>query len=127
MAASTRVYAFDYSRRAAQRAAATLRLKMSHGATTLRAIAGTAPMLGMFATTVELVQGLRTIGPVCSECDYSGGWSEALVPMAIGLVAGILASIALHCLNHRIEDSDLEMRKATFDFLDALARRSSPR
>lgn len=51
------------SRRAGERTAAVLRLELSQGGTSLRAIACTAPLLGMFGTdcAAGVAENLRSI------------------------------------------------------------------
>ncbi len=127
MADSFGLYTLDCTRRAAERATAILRLKLARGATSLRAIGRTAPLLGMFGTAVLMVNVLRAISlPGYRECDCAGGVAETFVPLVLSLPVAIFASVELHCLSRRIETFDLEMRTATFDLLDDLARRGSP-
>src|SRR5689334_12150704 len=96
------VYKRLCARHAADRTAATLRQRLRRGATSLRAIYRTAPLLGMFGTTMLLINETRAASlPFYGMCDRAGGVAETLVPFALSLPVAIFASAASHCLSHQ--------------------------
>jgi biopolymer transport protein ExbB/TolQ len=118
-------YAIDCARRAAERAATLLHHEFGRGRSSLLAIACIAPLLGMFGTAVLLVSAL--LHPlICDLCPRAGP-AEALTPITFSLPVAIFASSGFHFLRHKLESFDLEMRTATLDLLNHLARPLSGR
>jgi biopolymer transport protein ExbB/TolQ len=116
-------YAAECARRAAERAAAIAHQELSRGTACLRAIAHTAPLLGMLGTTVLMITALRAYAlPTLALCCCGGGPAETLVPTALSVPIAIFAWSSFRLLRHQIETFDLEMRTATLDLLDDLER-----
>jgi biopolymer transport protein ExbB/TolQ len=112
----------ECSRHAADRAAATLHLELGRGTTGLRAIACTAPLLGLLGTVVLFVNALRSYSiRNFAQCDCAGGVAETLVPLALSLNVAVFAAAAFRYLSDRIEVLDFQMRMATLDLVDILA------
>ncbi len=84
---------------------------MARGLAGLRAVAETAPLLGMLGTVWSVIVGSRCC---CVEQygDVSDGISETFVLLALGLAVGIVASVAYHYLSTRLADLDAELQNA---------------
>ena len=117
----------DYPKRAADRAAATLRLQLGRGCWSLRAIARTAPLVGMLGSLFLFIEAFRVYDPVsAATCDCAGGPAEAFVPFALGLPVSLLATAGWRYINHQVEAIELEMRVATIELVGALHRPPRP-
>jgi biopolymer transport protein ExbB/TolQ len=106
------------------RAAALVRWKMSRGRASLSAVASSAAFLGVLATVVGLFDTLpgfaterSTIRPfVTAHLAY------ALLPTAVGVLLALLAYWGQSCIGRKVEQFDGEMRAATLDLANTLAR-----
>src|SRR5215831_9759101 len=101
MAASSDPYSLRCSRRVAEHAAAKLHTQLGRGITGLRAIACTAPLLGMCGTAVMLRNALHSL-PGCGYGDCAGGVAETFFPFALSLPVAVLASGGFHYLREQI-------------------------
>ena len=113
--------AVDCAGRAANCAAAVLRRKLVRGAASLKAIACISPLLGMFGTTIGLIHWYRM--SAFDRGEAAGGPAEAFFLIAVSLPVAIVACAGFHYLNYQAETFDLEMRAATLNLLNDLARR----
>jgi biopolymer transport protein ExbB/TolQ len=123
MSDSSHLHAIDCAGRAADRAAAIGHRELNRGITSLRAVSCMAPLLGMFGTAVLIVNMLRFLNaPGCNgECAEMGP-GGTLIPVLLSLPVAVLACAGFHWLGHQVETLDLEMRTATLDLLNHLAR-----
>ena len=114
--------ALDCAGRAAERAATFVRRDLNRGAASLQAIASLAPLFGMFASAVSLVNALafryHDSGLLC----VAGSPSEALVPTVLSLPVAIVACGGFYYLRHRAAGAALEMRAAALELVNTLAR-----
>jgi len=125
MADSSHLHAIHCARRAAERAAAGLRRELGRGTGSLRAIACTAPFIGMFGTALPLKHALLAQSlPDFHICDCANGLGLIFIPMALSLSVAILASAVFDGLRHQLETLDFQMRAAILDLLDDLSRPS---
>jgi biopolymer transport protein ExbB/TolQ len=119
----TDLHAIDCAGRAANRAASILHREMQRGAASLKAIACIAPLLGTFCTAMGLRDALAYYQmSAFDRGETAGGPSEVFVVFALSLPVAIVASVGFHYLNHRLETFDFEIRVATLDLLNGLAR-----
>jgi biopolymer transport protein ExbB/TolQ len=107
--------AVDCAGRAANCAAAVFRRKLERGAASLKAIACIAPLLGIFGTTIGLIHWYAM--SAFDRGEAAGGPAEAFVLIALSLPIAIVA-----CAGFQAKTFDLEMRAATLDLLNDLAR-----
>ena len=122
MAAHSDPFTLGCTRRAAEREADNVHLQLRSGATSLSAIAGTAPLLGALATAVLLKDALRGyLGCLCDLCDCGSGVAETFVPFALGLPVAIFALAGSRYVRRQVEILDVELRVGILDLLDLLA------
>src|SRR5215475_9441207 len=82
------------TRHAAERAGRSFCIELGRDARNLRAIAWTAPLLGMLGTVVLLKLALREYAlPGFGMCDCAGGVAETFVPIALSLPLSVFASV----------------------------------
>ena len=112
--------AVDCAGRAANCAAAALRRELERGAVSLETIACISPLLGMFGTTSGLIHWYAM--SAFDRGETAGGQAEAFVLIALSLTVAIVASAGFHYLRYQAETFDFEMRAATLDLLNDLAR-----
>jgi len=113
---------FVYARHAAERAAASIRIDLRRGAASLRAIAWTAPLLGMLGTTVMLKNLFRAYSlPGYDHCDCAGGMAETYVPLLLSSPVSVFAQVGLHGLRRQLEALDFDMRTGIVGILNYLA------
>jgi biopolymer transport protein ExbB/TolQ len=101
--------AVDCAGRAANCAAAVFRRKLERGAACI------APLLGIFGTTIGLIHWYAM--SAFDRGEAAGGPAEAFVLIALSLPIAIVA-----CAGFQAKTFDLEMRAATLDLLNDLAR-----
>jgi biopolymer transport protein ExbB/TolQ len=115
--------AIEAARLASKRAAAVLHLKMGRGRASLTAIASTAALVGLLATTVAMTSAFRESGcfPVNAMATVAENLSEAIIPTAAGLAVAIVASWCHGYLCSELEMLDTEMRAATLELANSLS------
>jgi biopolymer transport protein ExbB/TolQ len=80
-------------------------------------------LLGCFGTTVGLIHALASYCmSAFNRGESAGGPAEAFVLLALSLPVAILAWGGFHYLTRQLQTFDLEMRTATLDLLNDLAR-----
>ena len=75
----------------------------------------------MFGTTIGLIHWYRM--SAFDRGEAAGGPAEAFFLIAVSLPVAIVACAGFHYLNYQAETFDLEMRAATLNLLNDLARR----
>lgn len=89
----------------------------------LATIASAAPMLGFLGTVMGMIQTFMDIanyeGAVNPQI-LSGGIYTALITTVVGLVVGIISSIAYNYMVTRVEKVIHQMENAAMDFMDLL-------
>jgi biopolymer transport protein ExbB/TolQ len=113
--------AVDCAGRAADRTYAIIHQELERGVVSLKAIACISPLLGMFGTTIGLIHWYAM--SAFDRGETAGGPAEAFVLIALSLPVAIAACAGFHYLKYQAETFDLEMRAATLDLLNELARR----
>jgi len=118
------LHAIGCAGRAADRAAAIVHRKLNCGTSSLRAVACIAHLLGMLGTARLMMDVLRSLHD--TGCNYGDcaelGPGGALIPFVLSLPVAVLACGGFHWFDHQVETFDLEMRAATLDLLNHLAR-----
>ncbi|HEX4997580.1 MAG TPA: MotA/TolQ/ExbB proton channel family protein [Terriglobia bacterium] len=110
----------ESSRRACERAEAIVNAEFRRGLSSLATIGATAPFVGLFGTTVGIInafQGMSTsqstgLGAV------AGGISEALVTTAFGLFVAVPAVWAYNWFTNRVETFAIEMNNSSSELMD---------
>ena len=112
-----------FTQHAAERAAAKYRIDLRRGAASLRAIAFTAPLLGLLGTTVMLKTLFRAYSfPGFDSWDCAGGMADTYIPLLLSLPVSLFARFAYHELRQHIESLEFEMQEGIFGLLVHLAQ-----
>lgn len=116
----------DASRRALERAEAIVHAELKRGVGGLATIGSTAPFVGLFGTTVGIINAFAGISSEKSTGlgAVAGGISEALVTTAIGLFVAIPAVWMFNVFTARIEAFDVEMGNSSSELIDYFLKRS---
>lgn len=119
----------EASRRALERAEAIVHAELKRGVSGLATIGSTAPFVGLFGTTVGIINAFAGISTEKSTGlgAVAGGISEALVTTAIGLAVAIPAVWMYNYFSNRIEAFDVEMGNSSSELVDYFLKRSQMR
>lgn len=119
----------EASRRALERAEAIVHAELKRGVSGLATIGSTAPFVGLFGTTVGIINAFAGISTEKSTGlgAVAGGISEALVTTAIGLAVAIPAVWMYNYFSNRIEAFDVEMGNSSSELVDYFLKRSQIR
>lgn len=114
----------DAVKRASAHSAAVIHGEMKRGLNSLASIAVTAPLVGVVGTVIVFVSSFRGIG---SERSSGLIWffralPDSLAPTALGLVVAVLAFCFYRYLSARLENFDIEMKNASLELVDELAK-----
>ena len=110
--------------RASARSASVVHAEMKRGLNSLASIAATAPFIGLFGTVLGIFNSFRGLG---TEKSTIMPWmarflSEAMVPTALGVLVAVLAFCFYKYLLARLDNFDVEMKSASLELVDELAR-----
>jgi len=88
----------------------------------LATIGSTAPFIGLFGTVVGIINAFRSIAATGSGgmSVVSGGIAEALVSTALGIFVAIPAVVAFNHFTGKIENSHVEMNRASSQLVNRL-------
>lgn len=105
-----------------KRAALKTRHELRRGLAGLRAIATTAPLIGIFGYGLGIVNSFRGVNGEKSTimAAIAAGLGEAGVPAAFGILVAIAAHVQLRTWESEVERLDTEMRCATLALLNEL-------
>jgi biopolymer transport protein ExbB/TolQ len=108
---------------ASERAAAVLHRKMGRGRASLRAIASSAPFIGILGTVIGIWSSFGGVNGEKSAIIAVLMWrrAEAITPTAAGLLIAIFASWCQGYLCSELEAFDTEMRAATLELANSLS------
>ena len=114
----------EASRRACERAAAITHEEFKRGTNALATIGATAPFVGLFGTTVGIINAFQGMSQAeaAGIGAVAGGISEALIATAFGLFAAIPAVMAFNYFTTRVRVLAAEMDNFSSDFLNILKR-----
>lgn len=120
-------HTIDASRRAIQRAQAVGVEDFKRGLSGLATIGATAPFVGLFGTTVGVINAFAgmSAGEDVGLAAVAGGISEALVATAVGLFVAIPAVWMYNYFTSKIESYVVEMDNSGSELIDFFLRRRS--
>ena len=117
----------EASRRALQRATAVGVEDLKRGLGGLATIGATAPFVGLFGTTVGIINAFAGMSQAedTGLAAVAGGISEALVATAIGLFVAVPAVWMYNYFTGKIESFVVEMDNSSSELIDYFLKRSS--
>jgi len=117
----------EASKRALERATAIVIEDLKRGLGGLATIGATAPFVGLFGTTVGIINaftGMKT-EETAGIAAVAGGIAEALVATAIGLFVAVPAVWAFNYFTNRVETFTVEMDNSSSELIDYFLKRRS--
>jgi len=110
----------ESSRRACERAEAIVNAEMKRGLSGLATIGATAPFVGLFGTTVGIINAFKGMSSEKSAglSAVAGGISEALVTTAFGLFVAVPAVWAYNYFTNKVEAFAIEMTNSSSELID---------
>ena len=110
----------DSSRRACERAEAIVNAELKRGLSSLATIGATAPFVGLFGTTVGIINAFQGMSSeqTAGLSAVAGGISEALVATAFGLFVAVPAVWAYNAFTNRVESFQIEMSNSSSELID---------
>jgi len=117
----------EAARRALERATAIGISDLKRGLGGLATIGSTAPFVGLFGTTVGIInafQGMKT-EETAGIAAVAGGIAEALVTTAFGLFVAVPAVMAFNTFTNRIETFTIEMDNSSSELIDYFIKKRS--
>lgn len=117
----------EASKRALARSAAITREELKRGTNALATIGSTAPFVGLFGTTVGIINAFTGMskGEDTGIGAVAGGISEALVTTAFGLFVAVPAVWFYNYFTSRIEAFTVEMDNSSSELIDYFLKRRS--
>ena len=113
------------SRRACERAEAIVNAELKRGLSSLATIGATAPFVGLFGTTVGIINAFQSMSSEQTSglSAVAGGISEALVATAFGLFVAVPAVWAFNAFTNRVEAFQVEMTNSSSELMDYFIKR----
>jgi biopolymer transport protein ExbB/biopolymer transport protein TolQ len=110
----------ESSRRACERAEAIVNAELKRGLSGLATIGATAPFVGLFGTTVGIINAFRGMSSekTAGLSAVAGGISEALVTTAFGLFVAVPAVWAYNAFTNKVEAFGIEMTNSSSELID---------
>ena len=110
----------ESSRRACERAEAIVNAELKRGLSGLATIGATAPFVGLFGTTVGIINAFKEMSTAKAAglSAVAGGISEALVTTAFGLFVAVPAVWAYNIFTNRVEAFSIEMTNSSSELID---------
>jgi biopolymer transport protein ExbB/biopolymer transport protein TolQ len=110
----------ESSRRALERAEAIVNAELKRGLSGLATIGATAPFVGLFGTTVGIINAFQGMSSeqTAGLSAVAGGISEALVATAFGLFVAVPAVWAYNSFTNRVEAFQIEMSNSSSELID---------
>jgi len=117
----------EASRRACERAAAITHEEFKRGLNALATIGSTAPFVGLFGTTVGIINAFQGMSQAeaAGIGAVAGGISEALIATAFGLFVAVPAVWFFNYFTSRIEAFTVEMDNSSSELIDYFVKRRS--
>ncbi|MEE2839685.1 MAG: MotA/TolQ/ExbB proton channel family protein [Acidobacteriota bacterium] len=117
----------EASKRALQRATAILIEELKKGLGGLATIGATAPFVGLFGTTVGIINAFQgmTAGETTGLAAVAGGISEALVATAMGLFVAVPAVWMYNYFTTKIDSFVVEMDNSSSELIDYFLKKRS--
>lgn len=117
----------EAAKRALERATAIGISDLKRGLGGLATIGSTAPFVGLFGTTVGIInafQGMKT-EETAGIAAVAGGIAEALVTTAFGLFVAVPAVMAFNAFTNSIETFTIEMDNSSSELIDYFIKKRS--
>jgi len=117
----------EASRRSLERATAIGVEEFKRGLGGLATIGSTAPFVGLFGTTVGIInafQGMKA-EETAGIAAVAGGIAEALVTTAFGLFVAVPAVVAYNYFTNKLETFTVEMDNSSSELVDYFLKRRS--
>jgi len=110
----------ESSRRACERAEAIVNAELKRGLSGLATIGATAPFVGLFGTTVGIINAFQEMSSAKAAglSAVAGGISEALVTTAFGLFVAVPAVWAFNIFTNKVEAFSIEMSNSSSELID---------
>jgi len=110
----------ESSRRACERAEAIVNAELKRGLSGLATIGATAPFVGLFGTTVGIINAFKSMSSAKTAglSAVAGGISEALVTTAFGLFVAVPAVWAFNWFTNKVEAFSIEMTNSSSELMD---------
>ncbi|HZI50922.1 MAG TPA: MotA/TolQ/ExbB proton channel family protein [Terriglobia bacterium] len=110
----------ESSRRACERAEAIVNAELKRGLSGLATIGATAPFVGLFGTTVGIINAFQEMSTAKAAglSAVAGGISEALVTTAFGLFVAVPAVWAFNIFTNKVEAFSIEMSNSSSELID---------
>ena len=117
----------ESSRRACERAEAIVNAELKRGLSGLATIGATAPFVGLFGTTVGIINAFQGMSSEKSAglSAVAGGISEALVTTAFGLFVAVPAVWAYNWFTNKVEAFGIEMTNSSSELIDYFIKQQS--
>jgi biopolymer transport protein ExbB len=115
----------ESSRRACERAEAIVNAELKRGLSSLATIGATAPFVGLFGTTVGIINAFAGMSEAQTAglAAVAGGISEALVATAFGLFVAVPAVWAYNAFTNSVEAFQIEMTNSSSELLDYFVKK----
>lgn len=115
----------ESSRRACERAEAIVNAELKRGLAGLATIGATAPFVGLFGTTVGIINAFQGMSSekTAGLSAVAGGISEALVATAFGLFVAVPAVWAYNAFSNSVEAFQIEMTNSSSELIDYFVKR----
>jgi biopolymer transport protein ExbB len=115
----------ESSRRACERAEAIVNAELKRGLSSLATIGATAPFVGLFGTTVGIINAFQGMSSekTAGLSAVAGGISEALVATAFGLFVAVPAVWAYNSFTNKVESFQIEMTNSSSELMDYFVKR----
>jgi len=110
----------EASRRALERAEAIVNAELKRGLSGLATIGATAPFVGLFGTTVGIINAFKDMSSAKTAglSAVAGGISEALVTTAFGLFVAVPAVWSYNFFTNKVEAFAIEMTNSSSELID---------
>lgn len=114
----------QFVERAMRRTAAVVHQEMASGLNSLATMAVVAPLVGMFGTLVGIANSFGGVGAdkITVMAAIAKCLSLAMIPTALGLLAGLIAMCGYRYRNARLTGFDREMENASLALVNELSR-----
>jgi biopolymer transport protein ExbB/biopolymer transport protein TolQ len=119
----------ESSRRACERAEAIVNAELKRGLSGLATIGATAPFVGLFGTTVGIINAFQGMSSekTAGLSAVAGGISEALVTTAFGLFVAVPAVWAYNWFTNKVEAFGIEMTNSSSELIDYFIKQQGGR
>jgi len=119
----------ESSRRACERAEAIVNAELKRGLSGLATIGATAPFVGLFGTTVGIINAFAGMSSEKTSglSAVAGGISEALVTTAFGLFVAVPAVWAYNWFTNKVEAFSIEMTNSSSELIDYFIKQKGRR